>query len=127
MKLALALMLALAAPVMADHERAFPDPSVILVPPPQYDPRVKGAPRATVKYIPHSQMYAVCSNNGTNPNIGPRVLACAKPSKRLIYLPIGMSIALRNAVLRHERGHIWGWRHANTTGADVQALEIGEH
>lgn len=123
---ALLLSLALAVPAAADHLRPFPDPSVILVPPPQFDPRIKGAPKATVYYIDHARMYAVCSNNGTNPNIGPKVLACAMPKRRKIYLPLGMSTALRNAVLRHERGHIYGWKHAPRTG-DVQALHEDDH
>lgn len=109
----------------ADHLKPFPDPSVILVPPRQYDPRVQGIPKSYVYYIPHSRMYAVCSDNGTVANIGPRVLACAKRKVRKIYLPTGMSIALRNAVLRHERGHIWGWVHQNTTGGtENQPLEV---
>ena len=115
----------LAGAAKADHVVAFPDPSVIKVPPAQYDPRVRGIPKASVTYIPHSRMYEVCSNNGRNPKIGPKVLACAMPKLKRIYLPIGMSIPLRNAVLRHERGHIYGWVHANTTG-DVLALDLDE-
>lgn len=122
---ALLLSLALAVPAAADHVVPFPDARKILVPPPEFDPRVRGVPKATVYYIPHARMYAVCSDNGRNPNIGPKVLACAKPKLRRIYLPKGMTIPLRNAVLRHERAHIWGWRHANTTGA-VQGLHEDE-
>lgn len=124
---ALLLSIALAVPAAADHVRPFPDPSKILVPPAQFDPRVRGYPKATVYYIDHARMYAVCSNNGANTNVGQSVLACAMPKRRKIYLPIGMTIALRNAVLRHERGHVWGWRHVNTTGGDVQALHEDDH
>lgn len=112
---AILLIVAMASPVYADHIVPFPDASKILVPPAQYDPRIKGPPKFTIKFIPHKDMYRVCSNNGTIPNIGPKVLACTKVKLRLIYAPIGMSTALKNAVLRHERGHGWGWTHPNTT------------
>ena len=129
-----ALLMALAVPSSADHKVPYPDPSVIKVPPPEYDPRLRGYPKAKVIYILHRDMYHICSDDGTNPKIGPKVLACAKPKKGLIYLPKGMTIALRNAVLRHERGHMWGWTHANTTGGteglhqdDLEHDHEGDH
>lgn len=118
----------LAVPAAADHVRPFPDPSIIKVPPAQYDPRLKGPPPGTsVYYIPHSKMYAVCSNGGRNANIKPGVLACAFPKSRRIYLPNGMTTALRNAVLRHERGHIWGWRHTGGEAQAVHGLHENDH
>lgn len=124
-KLFLAIVL-VSSPAFGDHIKPFPDPSIIKVPPPEYDPRLLGPPPNTsVYYIAHSKMCQVCSNGGKNTNIKPGVLACAMPKKRIIYLPKGMTIPLRNAVLRHERGHIWGWRHNGNH--NVQALYEDGH
>ncbi len=106
-----------ALPVKAD---AWPDLSRILMPPPQFDPRLHEVPPHRVLFIARENMARAC-------DLGPRVLACAIPSRGLILVPRGIPKALLRAVLRHERAHLLGWTHPDRTGANAIMLDSHNH
>ena len=103
MKTALLILALLAAPCSA-QDRDWRPASDVIVPPPAYDPLVRGWPKnVRIVEVPFAKMQAMC-------NI-PRVQACYQSKYRRIVIPSGMPADLRAATLRHEGAHAYGWKH----------------
>ena len=115
MKLALAMMLALAVPALADHTGTpYKPASAVIVPPPQYNNQMGARYTGTFKRIltTHAEVQRLCNN--------PNALACAKrpvnpvgkPSAWCtVIMPNNLPADLYKAVNTHEVGHCLGFRH----------------
>lgn len=116
MKLALALMLALAAPVMADHSgKPYKPASAVIVPPAKFNNQMGARYKGTFKRIltTHAEVQRLCKI--------PNALACAKfPKGRpaigpapacTVIMPNNLPADLYEAVNTHEVGHCMGFRH----------------
>ena len=56
-----------------------------------------------VMYAPADEMQELCN--------GLRTVACARPAKRIVIVWNGLRGAALARALRHEKGHLNGWRH----------------
>lgn len=119
MKLIVAILAAaLAFPAFADHVKPYPEASVILVPPPEYNNQMGAKYLGTFRRVlaDHATIQAAC-RTAANPN----PLACAKFHKGrpatgpapacTIYMPNNLPADLYKAVNTHEIGHCLNWRH----------------
>ena len=108
----------LAMPAFADHVKPYPDASVILVPPPQYNNQMGARYTGIFRRVlaDHATIQAAC-RTATTPN----PLACAKfPKGRpatgpapacTVYMPNNLPADLYKAVNTHEIGHCLGFSH----------------
>ncbi len=72
----------------------------VSLPPEIFDHEPKQA--YAVMYAPQDEMAALC---------GWETIACARPAKRIIIVSKNLRGAALARVLRHEKGHLNGWRH----------------
>lgn len=112
----LLMLLAMAAPVYADHTgKPYKSVSQVLVPPPQFNNQMGARYKGIFKRVltTHAEVQRICG--------GDYFLACAKfpkgrpasgPAKACtIYIPNNLPPDLLRAVNTHEVGHCMGWRH----------------